>query len=101
MIEFDKSKGLDRAAFEPSIYDSWAFFMHNDFLSDEIAVIVHGLATGYVLQRKHDGMDKMFATSVTEFFEGLVADQPSDDVLTTRTSAGSTLAPVPTRIAQS
>ncbi|MEI7576735.1 MAG: hypothetical protein WCK51_07570 [Armatimonadota bacterium] len=80
MIEFEESKGLDRAAFEPSVYDSWAFFMHNDFQSDEIAVIVHGPATGYVMQRKHDGMDKMLAPSVAEFFEGLVSNTPSRDV---------------------
>lgn len=80
MIAFEKSKRLTRAAFEPSVYDSWPFFYHNEFLSDEIAVIVHGPATGYVMQRKHDGMDKILAPSVADFFEGLVADQPSEDV---------------------
>lgn len=80
MIPFAQSLSLERAAFEPSVYDSWPFFYHNDFLSDEIAVIVHGPATGFVMQRKHDGQDKMLAPSVAEFFEGLASDPPSEDV---------------------
>lgn len=80
MIAYEESKGLDRAAFEPSVYDSWPFFYHNNFQSDEIAVIVHGPGVGWVMQRKHDGMDKMLAPSVTGFFEGLVSNPPDKDV---------------------
>jgi hypothetical protein len=57
----------------------WPFLMPNDYASDTVCVIVKGPGTGYVLQRMHDGTDRMLAPSIESFFERLATNPPSDD----------------------
>lgn len=80
MIPFEVSQKRNHPAFERSVYDAWPFFLCDDLQSDEVAVIVHGPAKGFVMIQAHDGTDRMLAPDVATFFESLVENPPSTDV---------------------
>jgi hypothetical protein len=79
MIPFENAKSMLRATYDQSVYDVWPFFVANDYQSDELAVIVHGPGKGYVMQRCHDGFDRMIAPDVATFFRMLDSNPPSED----------------------
>ena len=78
MIPFDRAAKMPRSTLEESVYEVWPFFLANYCQSDPISVIVIGPGKGYVMQSRHDGFDRIIATSVAEFFETLANSPPSE-----------------------
>jgi hypothetical protein len=79
MIRFKDSKPWMNATFEETVCQYWPFFMADDCPSDLIGVFIHGPGTGYVIQRNHDGDDRVIAPDVATFFEMLASDPCSGD----------------------